>query len=372
MRVPSMPPRVALAAFLLLAFAGIAEAASPACRALEAQLSSLQKKSSRAAAFDGAASQQRAAIASAEGQARRAGCFGGGLFVRDQSGSSQCRALVSSIGKMKANLAKLDRGSRVSGGGSGASREAILRQLGANNCGPQYASYVAQPQQRGFLQRLFNPDPLPRQTDVAVVPARPVTRDTARRQDYDGSSGYDLGFGGGTYRTLCVRTCDGYYFPISYTTRAGNFQTDQQVCQQMCPGTEVVLYAHRNPGQDSTRALSTVDKSPYADLPNAFAYRSSYNSGCTCGKSSALDIVAGGYSPAAIGPYSAALAPVPGARPEQGEDPETLANRRGQFDPGEIGKPNIATPVASLTTPVPTVTSGGPVRRVGPSYYYAQ
>ncbi|MGA9083760.1 MAG: DUF2865 domain-containing protein, partial [Pseudolabrys sp.] len=23
---------------------------------------------------------------------------------------------------------------------------------------------------------------------------------------------------GGTFRTVCVRTCDGFYFPISYST----------------------------------------------------------------------------------------------------------------------------------------------------------
>ena len=27
----------------------------------------------------------------------------------------------------------------------------------------------------------------------------------------------------GTYRTVCVRSCDGYYFPISYATTAERF-----------------------------------------------------------------------------------------------------------------------------------------------------
>ncbi len=366
MCVRSMLSRVAFAAIVLFGIGGGAEAASSVCRSLEAQLSAAQR-GGRAAAFDNAASRQRQAIASAESQARRGGCFGGGFLKKDQSSSPQCRALVASIGKMKSNLAKLDRGGRTVSARqpSGGNRDAILRQLGANGCGPQYASYVAQPQQRGFLQRLFNPDNNQPTPNVAVVPAAPVTRDRSALSSDGG--GYDTGFGGGKYRTLCVRTCDGYYFPISYSTTRSNFVTDEQICRQMCPGTEVALYAHRNPGQDSTRALSIVDQSRYADLATAFAYRTSYNSSCTCGKSTALDIVAGGYSPASIGPFAASLAPVPAGRPDIGEDPETLANRKGQFDPGEIGKPNVARPVAALILPVT-----GAVRRVGPSYYYAQ
>ena len=368
MRVLSKLSRGAIAAFLLLGLGGAAEAASSLCRSLEAQLSAAGG-GSRAAAFNGAAARQRQEIASAEGQARRNGCYGAGFLTKDQSASAQCRGLVASIGRMKSNLAKLDRGGRTTAArpAAGGNRDAILRQLGANGCGPQYASYVAQPQQRSFLQRLFNPGPEMNQPrgNVAVVPAQPVTRERATANPDGG--GYDSGFGGGKYRTLCVRTCDGYYFPISYSTSRGNFAVDEQICRQMCPGTDVALFAHRNPGQDSSRALSITDQSRYSDLATAFAYRSSYNSSCTCGKSSALDIVAGGYSPASIGPLTATLAPVPAGRPDIGEDPETLANRKGQFDPGEIGKPNIATPVAALILP-----AAGAVRRVGPSYYYAQ
>src|SRR5687767_1671517 len=40
---------------------------------------------------------------------------------------------------------------------------------------------------------------------------------------------------GGTYRTLCVRSCDGYYCPISYSTTREHFSADQEACQRMCP-----------------------------------------------------------------------------------------------------------------------------------------
>ena len=52
--------------------------------------------------------------------------------------------------------------------------------------------------------------------------------------------------GGSGYRTLCVRTCDGYYFPISYSTNASHFADDEATCQKQCPATEAILFSHRN------------------------------------------------------------------------------------------------------------------------------
>lgn len=363
MCVRSKLSRIAIAVALLFGFAGAAEAASTVCRSLEAQLAAAG--GGRAVAFGDAASRQRQAITSAESQARRSGCYGAAFLTRDQSASPQCRALVASIGKMKTNLAKLERGSRMAGSRQApiGNRDAILRQLGANDCGPQYASYVAQPRQRNFLERLFNPDNNQPTPNVAVVPAAPVTRDTASSN----SGGYDTGFGRGSYRTLCVRTCDGYYFPISYSTTKANFAADEQACRQLCPGTDVALYAHRNPGQDSSRALSTVDQSRYSDLPTAFAYRTSFNPSCTCGKPAALDPVAGNYSPVGAGAYGDALASPNGTRPTLDDALQPLASGGSAPVSDEAERTNVETPVAALTLPAPTA-----VRRVGPSYYYAQ
>src|SRR5439155_6774479 len=54
----------------------------------------------------------------------------------------------------------------------------------------------------------------------------------------------------GSYKTICVRLCDGFYFPISYATNPGKFADDARTCQRSCPAAEVVLYSHRNPGED--------------------------------------------------------------------------------------------------------------------------
>ena len=37
-----------------------------------------------------------------------------------------------------------------------------------------------------------------------------------------------------TYRTLCVRLCDGYYFPVSFSTLPNHFQRDSELCASQC------------------------------------------------------------------------------------------------------------------------------------------
>ena len=65
----------------------------------------------------------------------------------------------------------------------------------------------------------------------------------------DGNFIYDRGYSGnGTYRTLCVRTCDGYYFPISFSTTSEYFPADARSCEALCPGTEARLFYYPNPG----------------------------------------------------------------------------------------------------------------------------
>jgi len=78
-----------------------------------------------------------------------------------------------------------------------------------------------------------------------------------------------------------VRTCDGYYFPISYSTVPNRFADDQRACQRLCPAAEAVLYTYRNPGDDMEQAVSVSGQS-YTTLPNAFRYRKEIVSSCSC------------------------------------------------------------------------------------------
>lgn len=83
-----------------------------------------------------------------------------------------------------------------------------------------------------------------------------------------------------TYRTLCVRLCDGFYFPISFSTLRGRFAVDAKQCEQSCP-TRSRLFVHRNPGQDVDDMVD-LDGRPYRSLPTAFLHRAQYVADCTC------------------------------------------------------------------------------------------
>ena len=92
---------------------------------------------------------------------------------------------------------------------------------------------------------------------------------------------------GGRYQTLCVRTCDGYYFPLSYETGAENFSRDQAQCQSQCPGAKLYYQPTDNPNPERMTSLAGQD---YKDMPNAFKFRRLGANGtpqCGCQRSAA-------------------------------------------------------------------------------------
>ena len=84
----------------------------------------------------------------------------------------------------------------------------------------------------------------------------------------------------GTYRTVCVRLCDGYYFPVSFAVGADRLERDRDVCESRC-GSQGRLFVHRNPG-GSTDDLQDLAGRPYRQLRTAFLYRTEYVPSCRC------------------------------------------------------------------------------------------
>jgi hypothetical protein len=356
------------AGVLALAIGGacdVATAASDICTRLEARLMAIDSRPNDGGLdnfrnFDDAVQKQREDLDQATEDARRAGCLGG-FFRRLKSGSN-CGAIMASIDRMRANLNRLttQRG-RYSDDpfAGGRERAELIRALAANQCGEHYeAEAFDRPARRGGL--------------FATLFGGHLFRERGW-----GGNFFDNDFG--TYRTLCVRTCDGYYFPISFSTVRSRFAADEQTCRSMCPGTDVTLYIHHNPGQESDAMVSLAGE-PYLALPTAFRYRREYDKSCSCGRIAAspsvMTEIAGTTVPAGNDPWGFArsaeapalpdrIAPVPATRPASGEDPETLANRAGGFVPA---------PVVPAPAAVAGLSPDGQrsVRVVGPSYFYAQ
>ncbi len=84
----------------------------------------------------------------------------------------------------------------------------------------------------------------------------------------------------GTYRTVCVRLCDGYYFPVSFAIPAEHLERDRALCENRC-GAQGRLFVHRNPGGTIEEAQDLSGR-PYRQLKTAFLYRTEYVSSCTC------------------------------------------------------------------------------------------
>lgn len=140
----------------------------------------------------------------------------------------------------------------------------------------------------------------------------------------------------GLYRTLCVRSCDGYYFPLGNSANRSRVKIDQAVCQAIYGGAKAELFVQR-PSQPVADASSATDGSKYGDLAEAFAYRKHYDPAC------AAELQAGlaAYYAAAEGQQSgrqvsdatpATPMPAPLPQPDSmASDPETRANRAGRF-----------------------------------------
>jgi hypothetical protein len=86
----------------------------------------------------------------------------------------------------------------------------------------------------------------------------------------------------GAYRTVCVRLCDGFYYPVNEAARPGNFLAEDKMCQSTCAVPARLFYQKLPPGEDAGEMVSLTGER-YADLPNAFRYRSEYLNACACG-----------------------------------------------------------------------------------------
>jgi hypothetical protein len=168
----------------------------------------------------------------------------------------------SNLDQINSSLAQLRGGG---GGGQDGQRRSVLNALAQNNCGPQYASAAQQSGPGAFFNNLFGGGNNNNNPNPTIAPGVPG----------------DLGAQSGTYRTVCVRSCDGGYFPISFATVPARFPDDERTCKALCPAAEANLFSYRNPGEDINAAVS-INGQPYTQLPNAFHYRQEFNPSCAC------------------------------------------------------------------------------------------
>jgi hypothetical protein len=335
---------------------------SPVCTRLETQLAAIDRgaadpaRAEQTRRIEDTLNRQQADLDRVQVQWQRLGCQPTTLFSIFSNQPPQCSSLNTQIGQIRTAIDRttydLERSRR--GADDDMQRQSVIGALAQNNCGPQYRAAVAQ-RPKGFLETLFgggdNPDgPLP-------------------------PGSVDPLIGGGGYRTLCVRTCDGYYFPISFSTSQSRFGEDEQACQKLCPATEAVLYSHRNPGEDVAQAVSSSGR-VYKDLANAFRYRREFVASCSCrqpGQTWAEALGTTRDSTIERGDVVVTEEKAKALSQPRGDSSRTSASRQ------DARKPTGAMPIVTPTDapdPAPATPAAAagkrPVRTVGPTFMPAQ
>jgi hypothetical protein len=309
------------ASLIVIGVAAPAAAESGYCNALQSELAALGGGGNNNKAL-------RAQLAQAREDARRNNC-NGGFFRKKGQG---CGPINSRINRLERQLSS-NRGGGFFFGRSNRDRERdrILRAMARYGCG----SERQQPQQQANY---------------------------------------------GSYRTVCVRVCDGYYFPLSFAASRQRFATDAEHCAKQYGPGEAMLFYYPSPNGDPSQAMSLTNDR-YADQPYAFAYRQSFDAQCQARLEEGRAMLSQrlmAEQPLApppqeepvepVTPFEQAIAesvpvddmPVPIARQDAAEDPDTLSNRSGGFTP----RITIRGPVIAGVDPS--------VRPVGQPYLFAE
>jgi Protein of unknown function (DUF2865) len=226
----------------------------------------------------------------AQQQLNRADCWDQFLFSKTLRRTPRCVQLAGEVEASRQRLADLETQRRqIMGTRDRSFQDDIIRELARNGCGQQYVTETRRREARNPFSSLWG------------------------EEEGEGQRANPNQFGNlpfATYRTLCVRLCDGYYFPVSFSTLPNHFQRDADQCQSQC-AAPAELYYHQNPGGAVEQMVSAGNQQPYTSLKTAWRYRKEFVQGCSC-KSAEYTPPAGGDKKAEATPAKPA---VPGATP---------------------------------------------------------
>jgi hypothetical protein len=261
----------ALIAPLLLVMTTTADA-SAMCERLNARLAGLPKivaSNANLRDYTGAISRQNLDLRQARSDLRRMGCSSGSVIIVGGPNEEACNSLDAEISQMQMDLETLKarRLNLLEGGDSDITRRRIHAALAANRCGEEQDEVLSAAVEEPETHRNILSD-LPPISEGYPDMRGSNTDFTTPDDGFGPSADYP-----GNLRTMCVRTCDGAFFPISSNSSPADFQRDAEACQRRCPGTETALYYHELATEETNQMVSAATGEPYADLPSAFAYK---------------------------------------------------------------------------------------------------
>lgn len=242
--------RGALAGLLLAAGVAAAQAQNPTCDQYRAELQALSHGDPAAAAQAGRIS---AEIGRLQAYRSQLGCDRGFLFFSDRP--PQCSQVDARLRQLQAAFAS----ARARAQGDPARRQALVNAI-RRYCTPGG-------REPNFFERLFGgsappPPPQPRADQGGSAP----------QQGGEGHARY------GGSRVVCVRACDGYFFPLPSNRREGA----EEMCQALCPNAQTLVYFMS--GDGAIERAGNREGRPYTELPNAGKYKKKLDQACSCKK----------------------------------------------------------------------------------------
>jgi hypothetical protein len=215
-------------------------------------------------------------------QLDRSDCFEYFLFSKSLKRTRQCIDLAGQLESTRRRLSELEAQiQQMRSSSSRSYQDDIVRELARNGCG---AAYQQEASRRG---------------------SSPIWQDEDEGGAWGGRFG-SLPFA--TFRTVCVRLCDGYFFPVSFSTLPSHFDRDADVCQSRCAAPAELFY-HQNPGGGMEAAISHKTRQAYMSLKTAFRYRKEFVPGCSCKQAEYLPGQHDRRAEAPVLPQPAASAP---------------------------------------------------------------
>jgi Protein of unknown function (DUF2865) len=255
----------ALAASIVAFSADVAVAQNAECARLQQAIASARRGSSGS---QGAVERQRAELSRTSAYARSLGCQNRKFLFFGSEPPAQCGELNGQISRMQANLSDLQA---RAGGGAG---DLIARYNAECGRAPQSGPSNVFEALFGGLARLGNPQDQEPQTDARFEDHGDQPRPSGPSGDKGPVQAHS-----GSY-AVCVRTCDGSFFPVSYSGAGSRADSLEDVCRALCPNADMALYSFPFGGTVDEAASPTGE--PYANLPNAGKFEKAYDPSCSC------------------------------------------------------------------------------------------
>jgi len=222
----------------------------------------------RGSGADAAVQRQRADLGRARAYANSLGCNNRKFLFFGSNPPPQCGEVNAQIARMEANLGALQA---RAGGGVG---DLVARYNAECGHGPSSGPGNVFEALFGGIARLANGGEESPQSGAGFD-----DRGDQPRSDQPGP-----GEGGGPPRAgsyaVCVRTCDGSFFPVSYSGAGSRADSLEDVCRSLCPNADMALYSF--PFGGTIEQAVSPSGEPYENLPNAGKFEKAYDPNCSC------------------------------------------------------------------------------------------